>query len=276
MAGIYSRHNPYGDNLARKRRRRFFLILSFGIAGVLTAAGLLVYVLLFSPWMRLTETNINGLKTVRAEEIFPLIDSIKNEGILGRLSIKPQQNILFFNEDVLADKLVSQFSVIKEVAISKEFPHKLTLDITERIPVGTWCLLDDGSTLLTTSCRYFDDSGVLWGKALRSSGSLLLSIDDLRITEEQTKMIDQSILEPIKKAIVGLDELGIKIKKIEIPDGTIGDFRVYIVAGYYILFNNESDIFGQIKVLKILLDEKGKNFKPTYVDLRIDGRIYYK
>ncbi len=214
------------------------------------------------------ETNLNGLKSLKSEEVFTIIDSIKNETPLGIRSFKPRNNILFFDTSLLKSRILSEFPVVQGVNISKEFPHKIDVEITERTPIGTWCSVAD--------CHYFDQEGVFWGKALRSSGSLLLNIDDLRVLDEQPRMLSRDILKPIQKAVLGLDTVGIKIKKVSIPVEAVGDFRIDNIAGYYILFNNDTDISGQVKILKILLDEKGKGFKPEYLDLRIDGRVYYK
>lgn len=267
-SGTYSSYNPYGRNLARQKQRRFFLIISGVLILVLALICSLIYFLFFASSMKLTEVNLNGLKSIQSEEVFTIIDSIRNQTLFGITSFKPRNNIFFFDTNLLKSRILSEFSVVDEVNIVKEFPHKITVDVKERTPIGTWCSAD--------VCHYFDLEGVLWGNALRSSGSLLLNIDDLRILDETPRILSQDILEPIQKAILDLDEMEIKIKRVTIPTEAVGDFRIDSTAGYYILFNNDTDISGQVKILKILLDEKGEEFKPEYLDLRIDGRVYYK
>ena len=69
----------------------------------------------------------------------------------------------------------------------------------------------------------------------------------------------------------------IRVNKIEIRPDSINDFYIYTTNGFYIIFNMEISIPKQIEVLKIFLAEKGQDFKPTeYIDLRIEGRVYYK
>ena len=267
-SGTYPGYNPYGKNLARQQRRRFFLIISGSLVLILALVSSLIYLLFFASFMKITETNLSGLKSVRSEEIFTISDSIKNKIVLGITSFKPRNNILFFDTSLLKSRILSEFPVVQDVNISKEFPHKINVEIKERLPIGTWCSAD--------VCHYFDQEGVLWGNALRSSGSLLLNIDDLRILDKKPSMLSREILEPIQKAVLDLDAVGIKIKKVSIPTEAIDDFRIDSVTGYYILFNNDTDISGQVKILKILLDEKGAEFKPAYLDLRIDGRVYYR
>ncbi len=266
--GIHSTYNPYGKNLARQKQRRFFLKI-FGIAIMfLILAVSAIYLLFFSSWMRIEEINLNGLRTIESAEIFSIIDSLKDQTFFGKLELKPQLNILFFDDKYLSDKITREYTVIENVEILKEFPHKLVVNIKERTPIGTWCLSGE--------CYYFDNSGTLWGKALRSSGSLLLSVDDLRVFNDPVKIVDMKTFRPIIESVNGLDTAGLKITKVEIPEGSIGDFRLYSTNGYYLMFNNETKITKQTKILKILLDEKGTDFNPTYIDLRIEGRIYYK
>ena len=63
-----------------------------------------------------------------------------------------------------------------------------------------------------------------------------------------------------------------------IPENSFDEFRVYTDRGFYLIFSLDSNIKNQTDVLRIFLDEKSKdpNFNPQYLDLRIDGRIYYK
>ena len=268
-SGIHSTYNPYGKNLARQKQRRFFLKIFIIVLVLLGLAGSAGYLLFFSSAMRITETNINGLKTIQSAEIFYIVESLKNESLFGRLALKPQLNIIFFDDKYVHDKITNEYAVVKSVNITKEFPHKITIDVEERTPLGTWCFVD-------SKCGYFDESGTFWGRAIRSSGSLLLNVDDLRVSNEPVKKIESETLKPIMEVVGELDRAGIKITKIEIPEGSIGDFWLYSIGRYYLMFNNETKIIEQAKILKILLDEKGENFSPEYIDLRIDGRVYYK
>ena len=131
------------------------------------------------------------------------------------------------------------------------------------------------------NCYYFDDEGVLWGKALRSSGSLLLNVDDLRPTVEggstdSSIKVDDQLLRAIKELTDELKNIDIKINKIEIPSDSIGELRIYTIRGYYLIVDIESSIKSQIDILRILLKEKGESFSPQYINLKVEGRAYYK
>ena len=268
-SGIYSGYNSYGDNLARGKRRRFFIrILMVLFCGVvLVGAG--IYMFFYSGWLDITQTSLNGLTSITGEEIYASFNSIIQGDILPILDIQLQKNIFFFNPSPVRETILAQFPVIKDIKISKDFPHSVSIDITERTAIGTWCFNEE--------CMYFDEEGVLWGKALKSSGTLLLIVDDLRLVSEDSRnKIDNDLLEKILKTVETVKALELKVRRIEITQDSIGDFKIYTMQGYYLTFNTESDIDYQINILRIFLDDKPNDFRPEYIDLRVEGRIYYK
>ena len=66
------------------------------------------------------------------------------------------------------------------------------------------------------------------------------------------------------------------IKRIEIPADFIDDLTVHTAKGYYILANTGSGMDKQLDTLRIFLKNKGADFHPEYIDIRIEGRVYYK
>jgi hypothetical protein len=270
--GIYS-YNKYGDNLARKKRRHFFLKISGILAGLILLVSGFIYLIFFSPVFQITGTDIKGLETIKSEDIYSIVDFLKEHRILGPIELRPYSNIIFFDSDILKEKLTAQFSEIKDIQISKKLPHKLDINITERHPLGTWCNTEENSAV-SSKCRYFDDEGKLWGNAIRSSGYLLINVDDNRTGNVDN--IDETLLSAIRTSISDLNKSGIKIKNIEIPQEVIDDFKIFTTDGYYLNLSTETDIPKQIKSMMILLREKGEEFHPQYLDLRINDRVYYK
>ena len=235
------------------------------------------YSILYSGWTEITEISISGLKTLNADQIYPFIYSGMDERNLPILKIKYLKNNLFFDSEYIKTNILANFPIIKSIEIKKEYPHKINVEIMERTVIGTWCYEnDDDSTSLTTSCQYFDRDGVLWGKALRSSGSLFLMVQDDRKPPENRKNIDLDFWQKIEPLIDGLNKLDINTTKTIIPSDSISDFQVQTGKGYYIIFSKDTDVSAQIEVLRIFLDNKGEDFTANYIDLRIEGRVYYK
>lgn len=275
-------YNKYGDNLARKKRRHFFLKVLIVFVIFLGLIALSVYFLFFSKFLQITEQNIEGLQTLKSEEIYYILDSTINQTAFGISSLKPQKNIFFFNDKLVVNKILSSFFVIEWVEVKKEYPHKLVIRIKERDAIGTWCIskedggVTDSSTLLTTSCRYFDKNGVLWGKALKSSGSLFLTVEDMRSADIYPDVIEPSFYQSLNQVVSSLESMNTVIKKVTIPPDSINDFLVHTSRGYPIIFSANSEINKQVDSLKIFLANQSQNFKPEYIDARIGGRIYYK
>ncbi len=267
----YPNYNRYADALAQKRKRIIIkkIVLSAAIGIIL--AGAVGYVLFFTPYFQIESFSFYGLKTIDQKEIEPVLDSAIKDNvfqIFRSLQIQQQRNILFFNSDVLKERILAQFPIVKSLNVKKEYFHRVVLEFLERTPIGSWCFID--------ICRYFDGEGVLWGQALKSSGFLLLNINDFRLGQDTVARLESGLLDPILETVNGLNNLEIKVLRVEIPEDSIGDFKVYTSGGYSLILNKELDVKNQINVFRIFLAEKGVNLKTEYVDLRIGGRVYYK
>lgn len=279
---VYDAKNlKYQDKLAEKRRRVWILKTLFFVGLVIAVVGFILYLLFFSGFLEIKELSVNGLDKVNSDRFHNELNKRLNSKWLGLLEY--QRNVFFFNsEDFKAEALVT-FMEIKEISVNKEPPHTLNINITERETAGVWCFIDSGSTGLTTSCKYFDKEGILWGEAAKSSGFLILAVDDLRQGSEK---IDRGLLDAIMLILERLKEINILVNKFTIPDNFIGDFSAFTSNGYELLFSMDFDVSKQLDVLKIFLAEKKGSgtlneeyltpFNPEYIDLRINGRIYYK
>lgn len=257
----------YSDNLVRQKRVRFILNSIFVLSLIILAGAGLIYMSFFAGLLDLRAININGLKTLNSNELRGRIDNIVNNKFFGFIPSK--NNILFLDADNIKTDLLSKFSVLKSVELKTQLPHKLIFDFQEREVAGIWCFVG-------ADCLYFDFNGASWGNAAKSTGYLMISVDDRRNLD--TKAIDREYFEAIKIFFKGSDDLPFIPGEIIIPENAFRDFSVHSADGYPILFSLDTDITGQLKVLGIFLSDKKKedNFTPKYIDLRIDGRVYYK
>ncbi len=250
----------YRDQVARRHRRTFvFKVVLGGIA--IGAAGVgLVYFLFFSRLFEIREISFNGLDTMSSDEFRAKVSDFLGQKFLKYLS---KNNILFVSSGNFEKEFASGYPIFKSVKVEKKFFHGLLFDFVERKPAGVWCFKGD--------CSYFDADKVLWGHPARSSGFIFLTIEDKR--DRTSREIDNEFFKPI---IEVTQDSGI-VKNVVIPADSFREFRVYTADGYYIMFSLDSNVKNQLEIFNIFLKEKGDtNFNPQYVDLRIDGRIYYK
>lgn len=263
-------------NLGRQTRRPFLFKLILLCASAVSLSALIIYVFFFSDILAIRTIAINQkdsseTETTDKNQILSKINSILELKKYGYL--KTQKNILFFNSSEMEKGLLADLLFISQIKISKKLPHNLNVNFSLKNIEGIWCFQND-------NCRYFDANGTYWGEAVKSSGFLLLAVNDLRdngkIAERGT--VDIKFMESIKKVNEYFKSLNLKIKNATIPKESLGEFLVNTDKEYQVIFDIDADISGQLEILKILLNERGKdpNFKPQYIDLTIDGRIYLK
>lgn len=256
----------YKNETLRRYRRFFIFKVILMILGTVAVISGLIYLLFFSRLFDVREVSFNGLDTVNSDVFKIKIDEHLNQKILNYL---PRRNNIFFvNSDNFENEFTSAYPVFKLVKVQKRLLHGLALDFLERKPAGIWCFASASGG----SCSYFDNDKVLWGQPAKSSGFIFLIIEDHRGRED--RQIDKEFFNPIMEVAKNMSG---EIKNIIIPADSFNEFRVY-TADYYIIFTVDSDIQKQLDVLKIFLDEKDKDphFSPQYIDLRIEGRVYYK
>lgn len=277
MRPVNVKNINYRDQVASRHRQAFVLKIVVAVLGTVVVVAGLIYLLFFSNLFDVREVSFNGLYTVSSDVFKVKIDESLNQKILKYLPLR--NNIFFFSTSNFENEFASTYPIFKSVNIQKKLLHGLVLNFLERKPAGVWCFASTDSTgssqagsVQVGHCQYFDEDKVLWGQPGKSSGFIFLTIEDNRQTE--SRQIDNEFFEPIME--VAKSMLG-EIKNIIIPADSFNEFRVY-TTDYYIIFTTDSDILNQIDVLKIFMKDKNgdPNFHPQYIDLRIDGRVYYK
>lgn len=255
----------YRDKLKEQKRRSllFKVIGVIALGAVICAA--IIFILFFSPFFKIKSINADGVDDAYRQR---LVDKATQKMVSGKLGfIETQRNIFFFDKEALLADLRAEFTSLERISIEKKYPHELILKASERKPYGIWCFA-------TSECKYFDEDGATWGNAAKSSGFLLLVVTDQR--EAENYQLDQDYFKAIKQIHKNLGELS--IRQAIIKSGDLREFNVEAAQGYPIIFSLDADIENQIAVLKIFMADKSRraNFVPQYLDLRIDGRVYYK
>ena len=246
--------------------RRPRIIWHLALTAAITAG--IFYFLFFADALAVKTVAIDGVSDGLRVAISSVIHStIENKP--WHLAIR--KNILFFPANRVQTELIERFPQLKTLSIEKKYPHELAVNGQERQPLGIWCFAADNS------CRYFDEDKVFWGDPPKSSGFLLTTIDDQR-ADIQTETVETVLFTAIRKMLKTISTAGVVSRGITIPAESVNEFFVDTDKDFYIVFNLDTDIAGQIGVLKIFLDQKFKdpNFHPSRIDLSIDGRVYYK
>lgn len=223
-----------------------------------------IYVLFYSQVLAVRTIDVRGFQRLSSDEVRLRVAAMLSE---RHFFLPTNSDIVFLRTASIEAELIETYPSLNDVSVEKNYPHSITVVGDERIPIGIWCH--------QTDCVYFDESGATWGKALPSSGALLVTVQDNRAGQ---RGIASEFLEPIKLVTAELPSLGLSLENVEIPD-TYNEFRINVAQGFQLIFALDADVASQLRVLSIFLDKKKSDptFHPQqYLDLRIAGRVYYK
>lgn len=141
----------------------------------------------------------------------------------------------------------------------------------KREAIGIWCKEND--------CFYFDKEGVIFEESPKSSGSLLILIEDTRDTAANLGSAVLSepqivLAEDLQRLLKGNFPFAVSSILIRAD----GEYELLTTEGWRILLHKTDSLEHQFSNLKYLLDEeiKERRRELDYVDLRLGNKIYYK
>ncbi|MFC1700545.1 cell division protein FtsQ/DivIB [Patescibacteria group bacterium] len=265
----------------RKKRRYVGKIIGL-ILFLFLIAGL-AYFLFFSSFLMIKEINISVDKSVIESKALEIIHRNLDGKKIGLIS---QKNIILAPIEKIKANILEISPEIESVFINKKMPSLLEVNILEHQNVGVWCEAKKDTATSTpkiSQCFNIDKNGVIFKESPLISGSLILTIYDLRNKSDSlhtkiknivasTEMINFII--EVKKTLAS--DSNIKIDNFEIISEN--DLIVKTNEGWLIYFDSHSSIKEQTESLEAVLSELVKESRKSleYVDLRINGRVYYK
>ena len=256
----------YQDNLTRKRRAVFVFKSILIILLALVVMASTIYFLFFSKVLEVQSIVFEGITPLNSERLKQDIEANLNQKYLGYLLKK--NNIFSFKLGGIEKNIMDKYPIFNSLSIKRDVPHTLIINVTERTPIGIWCFEK------LSECYYFDENKNMWPSQAKSSGFLMVSVLD-KVNGNNT--IDDEYFKATKIIIENSKKRGIIFESIE-TEHSFRALKVTTSEPYYILFSLDSDIQNQLDLLSIFLDQKKDQdfFSPQYLDLRIDGRVYYK
>ncbi len=241
-------------------KKAFFsrwLIISV-VALVLLLA--LAWFVCLSPYFKIKTITISGsLNPEVAEEI----NKFKGK------------NILFFRVGKIEKELAQGQTSISSLEIYKGIPDILRIKVNVRNPMLIW---------QTQGKNYFiDKNGIIFElnnyntqNDNEDGTALPLIIDNKNIN---VTLGSQIITPEFGQYVLDLNnnffaKMGTKIKEFRINETTL-QIEVITEAGWRALLDSSRNYEAQLSVLKKIFDQYGNDIKE-YVDLRVEGRAYYK
>jgi len=256
---------------------KFFKLVAFALL-VGAFIGLIVYVLFFSTFLKISKIEISGATSVGQESIRQDVEAKFSGKYLNWIE---RNNFLWIDTEELQHILMDKYEKIKNVRVARVFPDKISIVVEERVPGIVLCSGDSG-------CFVVDASGFVYMRFNQSSQDNQL-VGLMRLTDKGNKSIKfkESFLdEAYVQAIIGTqkglrDELGIDVAlDCQTPQLISGDIRVMTNEGWWVYFDSNKAIEKELEMLRAVLREKidklGQRSELEYIDLRATNKVYYK
>jgi len=275
----------------------------------------LVYLAVWSPYLWVESIEVEDVGD-RAVYYSPLDIKDIAWGRIGTMlwQIVPRKSIVLASLGQIRWEILDKYPEIKSADIHRQLPNILRIVIEERENTGVWCQIkqetenneqqESRSDLSTTTseeivesqdqtlerekereigqCFYFDPDGIVFREAPLIRGSLILNVYGI---EESVQIGDEimpsELIEFILAVKQGLPEIktafGWSPKAIDFEVVSFEDLRAATDQGWQIYFNPTYSAEAQLESLKMVLDEEiGSDKVLEYLDLRIQGRVYYR
>ena len=220
------------------------------------------YILFFYPKFRIDNIMISGNQKVQTENIKSLVSN----------NIK-KQSIFLINTAAISKEVLNNFPIINNIKIDKKLTSTLTVEISERSPVGVFC---------QDKCFLIDENGVIFEQIQDVPQEMFI----VRQQVEESKVfiggqvIEQNIIKAVSSLEKNLrDGFEINIKEAIVVNPSQLNIKTDENWQAYLSLDQDSDINLQITKLNLLL--KGEitpeaRKKLEYIDLRFKDRAYYK
>ncbi|MFH1671395.1 MAG: FtsQ-type POTRA domain-containing protein [Candidatus Portnoybacteria bacterium] len=277
----------------KKKKISFKIILASAIFFCLL--GGVAYFLIWSPFLWIEKIETKSDKEPRyytQEEIREIIQNVLENKLYNLI---PQKSIFFFSKREMQQNILDRYPEIREVEISRQLPNSLEIQIQERENVGVWCQIEYFETETTTSspsikqrkvkdCFNIDRDGVIYKEAPLIESSFVLNIfgrkdKEINIREQATTPQIMSFILFAKEKLPEIKTTqDISLSSVDFEVISNEELRVKTNLGWEIYFNPAYSVESQLDTLDLVLNEQIKEELSNleYIDLRIQGRVYYK
>lgn len=238
--------------------------------------GVLIYSLFFSDFLRVNRIVLEGIKELDEKKV--------NESLFSYISgsylkILPRNSLIVVSKGELRKDLMRDFKKIEGIKIEKKFPDAIKVKITERKSLILWC---SGGP-----CYIIDENGYAFsGIDLESEEAKQNNLVKLADNSAKPVSLGEKILE--REFAESISNIREKIKE-ELKFDTeeefstqarvSGDIKIKIKDGFTLFIDARQPMELTLNTLKIFLeneDMKKKIKDLEYVDLKVEGKVYYK
>ncbi len=245
------------------------IVFLLGVGALIASC---VYVLFFSPLLRIREVSLVGNKIVTNKEINAIISEESGKKVWGLI---PRDSFLLFPRSRIADRLRRAFPLIASVSLDRQLPGRIAVTVAEYEPVLLWTSKGDW---------YVVD--ILGRAVVQISPEQAETIKLPVVTDEldQTFGLQETVASSQLVTFVGQiaalipQQTNLVIRDISVPSAAAGEVHLHMTEGFVVYVDPTRDAADQVSILSDLLAKeiKDKRKRIQYIDLRVPNWAYYK
>ncbi len=256
---------PFVDQESRRRKRSFsrgvFLMAALCL---LLLTGGVVYLIGFSSFSRITEIQVVGTDQISKDAVLETIrGAVAKNGLSRWMGIN---NFFLWPWGNITINYLAAETVMVQKNI---FTRSIVITVQEREYFGVWCGEEGG-------CFWFDSLGVLFDEAPVIEGRFIVRVVD----RERTTLslgkhtIAQPLFGNFKQIVDRMKAADLPAQEIIFQE-KLQEVHWKTFDGALVLFSLRFDPTINISALETFI-QKLPLQDLDYVDLRVDGRLYYK
>jgi cell division septal protein FtsQ len=225
-------------------------IIKILIIAVILFLGL-VYLFLFSPVFQIKNIEIVGSPS---DEVKKILDGLKGLNIFSFHAQTLEQNIIAKNQNYLS------------VRIDRGLPDTVRVKFQDREAKIVWQTRDQ--------LYFVDKDAILFQKAEDSGGlSIVKDLRNLEVTFP-AQIATTNFVDFVRSAQTEIAQSNLIIQEFQIDETTF-QLEALTDKGFKIIFNTLRPLSEQIDAFRTVY-EKNKDQIKEYIDLRVEGWVYYK
>jgi len=236
-----------------------------------------VYLFLFLPNLQIAQIYVSGANraNVQAIEDIGWQYVTKNFMKVGDWALV-SKSIFLADTQEIKNEVLNSDAVIEDVVIEKKWPAKIDIKIKERDKVAVFCQGE--------RCFYIDANGVIFDElpAKPESGFIVRQSQDYETADISlgTAAVRDDLMASIYQIEKNLKD-NFQINLTEALISTPTRLNIITGEGWQIFFNTGqgADMSNQLTKLDLLLKQEISSQTRQaleYIDLRFEGRAYYK
>lgn len=285
---------PQREEFLRKKRKRRIIKYSIVLGLLVLVIALLSYIA-HRPSIRISEVGLSGGVLVTEKDL----EAKTLEYLKGSyLWIFPKDNAFWYPKGYLKKHLTENFKRIDTIETNLENFHTLSIKITERKPIATWCKEQNNSEVIndlelsstttlsaseTSYCYFIDQNSTIFAPAPFFSGDAYFKYYGL-VTEENPIGLEYIASTTKFTEIAGFveDVKSLLLRPQRVIAKENDEFSLIISGGGEIFFGTKRPLSSVFENLETLLkspefkNSSTSNLPIEYIDLRYGNKLFYK